>query len=338
MRSRGAVILALVGLAAGATSQTVTTQSQGEVRLAPPLFHHVHQNSTDPAAAIAAFQRIYPALARTIVGGFEGVQIPNVMSILFTRVSTPPPTEPQSAFLRHVFSVPDIRALVSQLHLMKMDVRPLYTLDGTTVEVSSDTYQNGMTRNAYDEARAKGVLAPPTRTGGYIIFWGPERVLMETTERSSLKPGEAAYGLVDMWQDHSLCAELWYQTHLNTPPRAGRGGAAAPVYTEATCKVPKSEPSFPSVDRGGTRRQPGGGAAFGPVSLNWFVSQSDALLAPTRGQLVDHIAVSVPALDPWIAKLKTEKVTFLQQPYTFGDMRAIMIEGPSRESIEIIGK
>jgi hypothetical protein len=33
----------------------------------------------------------------------------------------------------------------------------------------------------------------------------------------------------------------------------------------------------------------------------------------------------VPTLDPWIAKLNP-------------DLRAIMIEGPSRESIEIIGK
>jgi hypothetical protein len=31
-------------------------------------------------------------------------------------------------------------------------------------------------------------------------------------------------------------------------------------------------------------------------------------------------------------------VSFLQQPYSFGDLRAVMIEGPSRESIEIIGK
>jgi hypothetical protein len=339
MSTRWPVVFSLVGwLLLGATLRTASTQSDERVRLATPVFHHVHQNSTDPGAAIAAFQKIYPALAKTTAGGFEGVQIPNVMSILFTRVSVPPPTQPQSAFLRHVFSVPNVRELVNQLRSMKMDVRPLYTLDGTTVDVSSETYQNGMTRAAYEEAKAKGTLAAPTRTGGYIIFWGPERVLMETTERSTLKPGEAAYGLVDMWQDHSLCAELWYQTHLNTPPRAGRGGAAAPVYTEATCKVPKSEPSFPSVDKGGTKRQPGGGATLGPVSLNWFVSQSDTPLAPTRGQLVDHIAVSVPALDPWIAKLKAENVTFLQQPYRFGDLRAVMIEGPSRESIEIIGK
>src|SRR5215471_16810512 len=80
-----------------------------------------------------------------------------------------------------------------------------------------------------------------------------------------------------------------------------------------------------------------GHTAFGRVSLNWFVSESDTPPAPTRGQLVDHIAVSVPPLDPWIAKLRAENVTFLQQPYKSGDLRAIMIEGPSRESLEIIG-
>ena len=336
MRTRWLVLLALVGpLVLGAT---FSAQSESGSPLATPVFHHVHQNSIDPAAAIAAFQKIYPALVRVTVGGFDGVQVPNVMSILFTGVTAAPPTQPQSAFLRHVFSVPNVRELVAQLRSLKMDVRPLHTLEGTTVDVSSDTYQNGMTRTAYEEAKAKGTLAPPTRTGGYIIFWGPENVLMETTERTTLKPGEAAYGLVDMWQDHSLCAELWYRTHLNTPARAGRGGSPAPVYTEAACTVPKSEPSFPSVDKEGTRRQPVGGAAFGPVGLNWFVSQSDTPLAPTRGQLVDHIALSVPAIDPWIAKLKAENVTFLQQPYTFGDMRAFMIEGPSREAIEIIGK
>jgi hypothetical protein len=329
---------AIVGLLTLGAASTARTQSKGQAQLATPVFHHVHQNSTDPAAAIAELQKIYPALVKVTVGTFEGVQIPNVMSILFTKVLAPAPTQPQSAFLRHVFSVPNIRELVDELRSKKIDVRPLYTLDGTTVDVSTETYQNGMTRTAYEEAKAKGTLAPPTRTGGYIIFWGPEKVLVETTERSTLKPGEVTYGLVDMWQDHSICAELWYTTHLSTPARAGRGGAPAPAYTEATCKVPKSEPSFPSVEKVGTRRQPGGGAAFGPVSLNWFVSQSDAPLAPTRGQLVDHIAVSVPSLDPWIAKLKAENVTFLRLPYEFGGIRAIMIEGPSRESIEIIGK
>ena len=337
MRTRWLILATLVGLVMSVGRASIVS-SQTDSGLPAPVFHHVHQNSTDPAAAIAVFERIFPSLARTTVGGFEAVQIANGTFILFTRVAVAPQTQPQSAFLRHVVSVRDVRELVRHLRSSKIEVRPLYTVDGTTVEVSSDTYQNGITTSAYDEARAKGTLVAPTRNGGYIIFWGPENVLIEATERNTLKPGDVSYGLVDMWQDQPICAELWYRTHLNVPARANRGGASAAVYTNATCRLPKSERSFPSVEQLGTIRQPGGGAAFGPVSLNWFVSQSDAPLAPTQGQLVDHIAVSVAKLDPWIAKLKAENVKFLQQPYKFGDSRAIMIEGPSRESIEIIEK
>jgi hypothetical protein len=313
-------------------------QTDTGARLAPPVFHHVHQNSADPAAAIAGFQQVFPAFARVSVAGFDGVQLPSGPPILFTTVASPPAGRPQSAFLRHVFAVADVRALVAHLRSIKMPVRPLYTLGGATVDVSSDSYQNGLTRAAYDDAKAKGTLVPPTRSGGYVIFHGPEQVMMEATERSTLKPDEAAYVLVDMWQDRPACAELWYRTHLNTPARGGRGGAPPPVYTEITCGIDKSEPSFPSIEPTGTRRQPGGGASFGAVSLNWFPAQASAPLAPTRGQLVDHFAVAVPALEPWITKLTAEGVTFLGPPYPFGDMRAVLIEGPSREAIEIIGK
>ena len=51
---------------------------------------------------------------------------------------------------------------------------------------------------------------------------------------------------------------------------------------------------------------------------------------------MDHFAVGVADLDAWIAKLRSENVTFLEQPYTIGGLRAVMIEGPSREAIEMI--
>ena len=41
-------------------------------------------------------------------------------------------------------------------------------------------------------------------------------------------------------------------------------------------------------------------------------------------------------LDAWMAKLKRENVTFLREPYAFGDSRAVMIEGPSREALELV--
>jgi hypothetical protein len=51
---------------------------------------------------------------------------------------------------------------------------------------------------------------------------------------------------------------------------------------------------------------------------------------------MDHVSLSVDDLDGWAAKLKAEGVTFLRQPYAIGDTRAFMIEGPSREAIELV--
>jgi hypothetical protein len=51
---------------------------------------------------------------------------------------------------------------------------------------------------------------------------------------------------------------------------------------------------------------------------------------------MDHIGLAVADLDAWIAKLQSENVTFLEEPYAFGDTRAVMIEGPSREALELV--
>jgi hypothetical protein len=59
-------------------------------------------------------------------------------------------------------------------------------------------------------------------------------------------------------------------------------------------------------------------------------------LVGTRGHLYDHVALSVADLDAWIAKLRAEAVTLLEAPYRLGETRAAMIEGPSREAIELV--
>ena len=56
----------------------------------------------------------------------------------------------------------------------------------------------------------------------------------------------------------------------------------------------------------------------------------------SRGKLYDHIGLSVADLDAWVAKLRREGVTILQEPYRFGDTRAVMIEGPSREALVLV--
>jgi 4-hydroxyphenylpyruvate dioxygenase-like putative hemolysin len=64
--------------------------------------------------------------------------------------------------------------------------------------------------------------------------------------------------------------------------------------------------------------------------------QGDKPLVSPRGHVYDHIALSVTDLDAWVAKLRAEGVTFLEEPYKLGDTRAVMIEGPSREALELV--
>jgi 4-hydroxyphenylpyruvate dioxygenase-like putative hemolysin len=70
--------------------------------------------------------------------------------------------------------------------------------------------------------------------------------------------------------------------------------------------------------------------------MMWYANQGDAPLVSSRGQLQDHIALSVTDLDAWADKLEREGVRFLEPIYPLGDTRALMIEGPSREAIELV--
>jgi catechol 2,3-dioxygenase-like lactoylglutathione lyase family enzyme len=139
---------------------------------------------------------------------------------------------------------------------------------------------------------------------------------------------------VHLWQEEPLCALLWYQKHLNAPARAGFAG---PMPTEADCKVPRgTDRTWPALSREGMFRTPRSGVELGDVVLTWYANQGETPLASSRGQLQDHIALSVTDLDAWIGRLRAEGVAVLEQPYRLGATRAAMIEGPSREALELV--
>ena len=73
------------------------------------------------------------------------------------------------------------------------------------------------------------------------------------------------------------------------------------------------------------------------MALTWYARQGDAPLAPhARARLRPRRRSRVTDLDAWVAKLRGEGVTFLAEPYRLGDTRAVMIEGPSREALELV--
>jgi catechol 2,3-dioxygenase-like lactoylglutathione lyase family enzyme len=305
------------------------------IMLPTPGFHHLHLNSVDPDAAIDWYTRQFPSCTKGEWGGFPALLSPNNVMVLFTSVAAPPPTAPQSAIWHFGWHVTDVRrSLATFQGRTDVEKLPLYTTDeGGSVLVSSDTWPNvggvlGLTRVQIAEARSNGVR--PAAGGGFSYMAGPDGTLVEYAGNY---PAER-FNHVHLWQKEPLCALLWYQRHLNAPVRAGFAGE---LPTEADCKVPRgADRTWPALNREGMFRTPRAGVEFGDVVLTWYANQGEAPLASSLGQLQDHIALGVADLDAWIDKLRTEGVTFIADAYPLGETRAVMIEGPSREALELV--
>ncbi len=302
--------------------------------LPTPGFHHLHLNSVDPDAAIDFYVRQFPSTSRTTWAGIPALNSPTNVLILFNKVDAPPPTSPQTAIWHFGWHVQNSRKNL-ETYKARPDVQhfPLYTAgEGGTVLISSDTWPAGaalgLTRAEIADAKAKGIA--PARERGFAYLQGPDGAIVEYLGNHPFE----RMNHVHMFQEHPFEAELWYRKHLNASPVAGRSTPDA--MTEANCRVPRGEPSWPAMERQGLCRTPRAAVEFDDVMLTWYANQGDAPLAPTRGQLYDHIALSVGDLDAWVMKLRGEGVMILQPPYPLGEARAIMIEGPSREAIELV--
>jgi hypothetical protein len=307
------------------------TSSQSDA-LGVPGFHHLHLNSVNPDAAIEFYMRQFPSTTKTSVAGFAALQAGKIY-VLFTKVSAPPPIEPQTAIWHFGWHVVDVRKNMEMYKERKeVHLLPLYTSDeGGSVLVSSDTWPGtggllGLTKAQIADAKANGVQ--PRRGAGFAYMQGPDRAIIEYQGDMPVE----RFNHVHMFQEDPICAQLWYQKHLNAP--ASQPGQVQ--HTEADCKAERSERSWPALEKEGMIRQPSGGVTFDDVAMNWYARQGDRPLVSSRGHLADHIALSVRNLDAWIAKLQKEGVTFLEQPYKFGDTRAVMIEGPSHEALELV--
>jgi catechol 2,3-dioxygenase-like lactoylglutathione lyase family enzyme len=303
--------------------------------LPTPTFHHLHLNSVDPDAAIDWYAAQFESAERTTWAGEPALESKNGALLLFTRVARLPRLE-GSAIWHFGWHVTDSRrTLESYRKRPQVKLLPLYTSDeGGSVEISSDTWPGaggvlGRSKAQIAEARATGVQ--PNKSGGFAYMEGPDGALVEIAGNH---PAER-FNHVHMWQNDPFCAQLWYEKHLNAPLMEGRERPAD--MTETTCKVPRGpDPTWPSLKREGMYRMPRAAVTFSDIALAWYPPQSDAPFADSRGHLVDHIGLGVADLDAWVDKLRGEGVKFLEEPYAFGDTRAVMIEGPSREAIELV--
>jgi catechol 2,3-dioxygenase-like lactoylglutathione lyase family enzyme len=332
MTAKVSIGLVLV-VAVASAGNGVRGAVQGE-SLAAPGFHHLHLNSVNPDTALAFYTKAFPSTARSTWGGFPALTSPTNVLVLFNKVDQPPPTQPQTAVWHFGWHVTSERQTHARFVKDGVTLLPLYTTDeGGTVAINSDTWPGtggvlGLTKAQIADARSKGVK--PTGGAGFGYIRGPDDALIEyqgdmVAER---------FNHVHMYQEHPFCAQLWYREHLNAVVPQGRGGEPR---TKANCQVPRGpDKTWPSLEVDGMYRTPTAGVTFATVAVNWYMRQGERPLTPTRGRLVDHFAVSVTDLDAWLAKLRRERVKFVMEPYKLGDTRAVLIEGPSLEAIEIV--
>ncbi len=303
--------------------------------LPTPGFHHIHLNSLDPDQAIGFYTRQFPTTTKASWGGFPALKSPNDVLVLFTKVATPPSGEPQSAIWHFGWHVTDARRCLDTYKARpEVELLPLYTSDeGGSVLISSDTWPSignvlGLTRAQIAEAKAKGIK--PAGGGGFSYMRGPNSALVEYAGNH---PAER-FNHVHLYQEDPIAALEWYQVHLNAPLRPGYAPTPAGATGGKVGRGP--DRTWPALNREGMFRTPRAGVEFGDVSMMWYANQGDQPLASSRGQLQDHIALKVADLNAWADKLSGEGVTFLEPIHPLGDTRALMIEGPSREAIELV--
>jgi catechol 2,3-dioxygenase-like lactoylglutathione lyase family enzyme len=336
MRMKPFILAAALAAAVAAGLPSVAAQPAA---LPVPGFHHLHLNSMNPETAAAWYAKEFPSTSKTTWGGMTALKSPNNVLVLFTRVEQPPATQPQTAFWHFGWHVTNERQTMARLRADGVTLLPLYTgdPDRPTVNINTDTFPGtggvlGLTRAQLDEAKRNNVK--PAGGPGFAYVRGPDDALIEV---QGDMPAER-FNHVHMYHEEPFCAQLWYQQHLNVPVPQGRRGAPPPeARTAANCKVPRSaDKTFPALDVDGMHRAPQIPLLFGDVSMGGYTRQTDASLVGTRGHLADHVGLSVADLDAWVTKLRGEGVKFLEPAYKLGDTRAVMIEGPSREALELV--
>lgn len=340
------VTSALLVLAAGCSPD----RSEPAAGTAPrpddvPRLHHAGLNSTDPAAAIEWYLALWPTAERARFAGRDAVAAE--MYLVFREVDDPPAgrfdpvlgrSVPQSAFwhIGAFMNTTDSDALLAGIGSAHL---PLHTgRDGETVWRSGLTPYSGIV----DREALTSFEAAEPRPGGFSYVLAPDGVLFELTGGERTTPSMSH---VHFFHEQPQCTANWYVEvmGMTLPPIRQDDGSTSPRPPYEPCEGTRGEPGWPSLEPAGTIRQPRGTVVLGNGSMSWYPRQCDAErcgvdepLAPTRGQVIDHLGLSVQNLDAWYAWLVQNGVTVVEEPHDVEEGRVFTFEGPDRLAIELV--
>jgi hypothetical protein len=309
-------------------------------------------------------------------GGVSGISKRGSLH-LYTRVDQQAPgafdqrryrSVPQSAFWTFGSSVVDTATLVDRLTRLDSQLFKLLPVfadpDDKTGVIRSALAPHGSELLTISELKAlkaqekKGAPEQPhpgKHDFGYLV--DPDGMLVEF----NLAQTDHFWRHNHFWHEKPLCAANWYAEHLGMQlgpahdPKTGETWPSGPDSPETArarerwdpCDVPVGEAGYPAFMPQGQLRSPVGIVRFGNGSWSSYTRQcrdgfcgagNDQPLSPSRGQVVDHVALTYPDLTAVIAHLRATNVPIVRGPYAFGETRAIMIEDPDGLGLELIEK
>lgn len=196
MKSRCVAFASAVVLAAGGLVRTQDAEPAAG-------FHHVHLNSTNPAASIAWYTKTFGVTTKATVAGMDGIQSEKI-HVLFNTVATSAPAELNTAIWHFGWGSPNMEA------------------DFAKHQANGVTFATPISR------LASGTM--------FAYMKAPDGNLVEINTGQT-----SAFSHVHMMSAAPLCAAEWYEKMLGAKRAQGRAGAQPPADCHVPFAAP-SEP------------------------------------------------------------------------------------------------
>jgi catechol 2,3-dioxygenase-like lactoylglutathione lyase family enzyme len=296
--SSGSGAMGSSGMAGAGGAMAVTFPSNLPADDGVGHFHHVHLNVVDPAATMAFFTQWWTGEVTALPGGRPALWT-QASWILFDQVDTPAPS-----------------AIISSI----------YHIGWTVLDVQK-SYAAMVAGGVPFDTPLSDISTVFGGTGGaqFAYATGPDHELVEFYNGS-----DDHFRHVHFVSDDPVSAGQWYQKHF---------GAVSMT----------ANPSRATGSVNGRQVRPNMSVTIDAITVWWYPTgfvqatypddwQGRTALAPQRGRVIDHIALSVENLPAALTRLQGEGVQVLEAPAwrMDGAFISAFVQGPDDVDVEVV--
>ncbi|HYM13226.1 MAG TPA: VOC family protein [Bryobacterales bacterium] len=266
--------------------------------LPPAHFHHLHLNTTDPAAAIDFYTRHFDCEKARFAGVADAVWSQKSW-LLFTKVAEPPAWELTSAIWHFGWGAEDMKA----------------------------AYQHQTDLGAKFFTPLTDIRWLAAREFYYAYVVGPDRALIELNTA-----GHHHFGHLHLFSEDPIAAGEWYVKYLGAVRRGSQPPSREPRFHDGVQFAPSVSLMADNVNIIIYPIQYSKAA----YKEHWQTGPSG--MSSTKGRVVDHVGFSFENLPEALQSLRESgvKVTDEIRTAAGGKIKYAFIEGPDKIRIELV--